>query len=249
MKKQIKLQSRLKTYGSSARTEATRATLRQRMGNWPMYAAATGSALAMATTASAGIISFTGAPLTTTAAIPDGATMWGVRASEHFQIGSVPGSFEIAAQDLLNRSQRIGAAAFGMGSYSGRIAKTVLSAGVAVNSTLPFYGPDVQLRFKGSSFTFGGRRDTGLLQLGVPGCFGFRTSLGDFGWAELEVNADRDGFANSVTLLAAAYDDTGAPILTGDTGESATPEPGTAGLALLALGAAGVTALRRRGKQ
>ena len=43
------LKGRLEDYSSSARAGgATRATLRQHLGNWPIYAAATGSAMAMA---------------------------------------------------------------------------------------------------------------------------------------------------------------------------------------------------------
>jgi hypothetical protein len=49
--------------------------------------------------------------------------------------------------------------------------------------------------------------------------------------------------ANSITATDWAYDPTGAPVTAG---ESGTPEPSTTALAILAAGAAGVVALRRR---
>jgi len=66
------------------------------------------------------------------------------------------------------------------------------------------------------------------------------------GWAEIRVD-DID----SITLLGYAYEDTGMPIRIGDTGNgepgpgpAPAPEPST--LALFALGATGLAALRRR---
>jgi hypothetical protein len=83
----------------------------------------------------------------------------------------------------------------------------------------------------------------------VPGFEGFRFATAghfDYGWAELKVGVDGSGYPDSVTLLGMAYNSTpGAAILAGQTGAGA-PEPGTAGLMLLALGAAGVTVLRKR---
>jgi MYXO-CTERM domain-containing protein len=54
--------------------------------------------------------------------------------------------------------------------------------------------------------------------------------------------------ANSITLKDWAYENSGSPIHPGDTGLSAAPEPSTAAMALLAAGAAGIVALRRRRK-
>lgn len=80
---------------------------------------------------------------------------------------------------------------------------------------------------------------------GVTGYFGFRFELEEdspnasagttvYGWAEVERLSPTSG-----RVLEWAYDDAGAPILAG-----AIPEPGTLGM--LALGAVGLAAMRRR---
>lgn len=84
---------------------------------------------------------------------------------------------------------------------------------------------------------------------GEPGFLGLIFDAGDDlfpGWAEIRVD-DID----SITLLGYAYEDTGMPIRIGDTGNgepgpgpAPAPEPST--LALFALGATGLAALRRR---
>jgi hypothetical protein len=59
------LKKRLEDYPSAARAIASRITLRQCMGNRPIYGAATGSAMAMAPCAPAStMIAYTGPPLT-----------------------------------------------------------------------------------------------------------------------------------------------------------------------------------------
>ena len=83
-----------------------------------------------------------------------------------------------------------------------------------------------QSGFFGFSFTLEGESDSGLAAGSTV-----------YGWAEVE----RIDAANG-KLLGWAYEDSGDPIRVGQT--SSIPEPNT--LALLAFGAAGVTALRRR---
>ena len=55
-----------------------------------------------------------------------------------------------------------------------------------------------------------------------------------------------NGFPNQLQILGWALDTDGSAIQAGQT--TATPEPGTFGLALLAAGAAGVLAWRKRKK-
>ncbi len=61
----------------------------------------------------------------------------------------------------------------------------------------------------------------------------------DYGWVQLQYTLGTNGLPNSITALSWEYD---IP----DT--SSTPEPGTMAMGLLAAGAAGVVALRRRRK-
>jgi LPXTG-motif cell wall-anchored protein len=66
-----------------------------------------------------------------------------------------------------------------------------------------------------------------------------------------QVTLDGSGFPTQLEVISWAYNDVaGAPIEAGQTTEvGATPEPSTAALGLLALGAAGILALRKRRNQ
>lgn len=67
-----------------------------------------------------------------------------------------------------------------------------------------------------------------------------------FGWLRFSIeNRATDGFPSKVTLIDWAYEDTGASIRAGQT-ISEVPLPGSLGL--LAMGASGLAALRRRRK-
>jgi hypothetical protein len=223
------LKGRLEDYSSSARAGgATRATLRQHLGNWPIYAAATGSAMAMATSASADtIIAYAGPPLTINA--PGFSN-----ASTSVRIGIAPRFTIFVSHEPL---RGYASAFIQLGSELEAIngEPKNLAFGAAISDAA---GP----------FSSTHRLLSNWLP-NVPGFEGFRfeTGLGqfDYGWAELKVGVDGSGFPDSVTLLGLAYDSVpGAAIAAGDSGP--TPEPGTAGLMLLALGAAGVTLLRKR---
>lgn len=75
------------------------------------------------------------------------------------------------------------------------------------------------------------------------GFAGFKLANGDLGWIQLELRGNGQ-FPLSFEALNWAVNTTpGASIAAGET-TSVTPEPGTFGLALLAMGAAGVAALR-----
>lgn len=81
-----------------------------------------------------------------------------------------------------------------------------------------------------------------------PGFFGFslktRSGQVDYGWIRMEYTESQNDLPDSITIEDLAFTTDGSPILAGETGEA--PEPATGGLALLAAGAAGVAALRRK---
>jgi len=89
----------------------------------------------------------------------------------------------------------------------------------------------------------------GWLSRGDTGYFGYKFTSGGntlFGWGEMVIDPAASGTAGyGFTFTKLYYDDTGAPIVVGDTG-SAVPEPSTWALAVLAAG--GVTAYRARRK-
>src|SRR5262249_16977276 len=103
---------------------------------------------------------------------------------------------------------------------------------------------------------FTGRRSTGHTFNSNRGtwvagqtAFGGFHSNGDFGWIRLRFDNNAKGYPNSITAIDWAYNNTGAPIIAGDTGApTATPEPGSLSLLALAAGATGILALRRRKK-
>lgn len=272
------LRTRLDTYSSAARSNAVRATLRQRLGNWPVYAAVTGSALAAATSALAGSIVYSG-PLSITAAVS------GNSGSQYEGVPIVSGAVEGPVFSVtVRRHSTSGSGShgqFGTAFAGFQLSKLTshqrlknLASGQAVSSLAGRWksGASAEKRsvmnYRGALTASDGwtyQRSFGGWKSGVPGFVGFKFTTGvstgdgtvrqlDYGWAEVEFNGDANGVPDSVTLLGLAYDASGAPITAGDTGVSvggpsaiaATPEPGTAGLILLSLGAAGVAVLRKR---
>jgi hypothetical protein len=262
------LQGRLESYSLSARSRGTAAVLRQRLGNWTAYAAVTGSAMAAATSASAGLITYSGGPVTVTAASNT--------SSKAAQIGSA--SIRILAKRLdfstslfqghlgfaAATGARSNAASLRVGFLGAGQSIKKLGSGQVISSGAPgsglgsFASGHIHLKLRSTGFsTVGGdfNRTDGRWTAGVPGFAGFAiptntyssTARMNYGWVELEFNVDGSGFPDSITLLAGAFDNTpDEPVTTPGSPPTSTPEPGTAGLMLLALGAAGVTALRRR---
>lgn len=243
MKKQhriSRLEVSLATYASSAKAMCGRA------GNWATYAAVTGSALAMATSASAAII--TSIPETPITVTP------GTGAS----FVHLPGL--LSPQATVEHFPAV------LGRVAAGMDGSVLETGFS--HLAPFLGSGVLIGPNAAgSFVGGGAPALRSVSDGVPiaegdwpaaggtGFLGFRFITDthfnyDYGWMKLSFSVDANGLPDSLTFYGLAYDDTNAPILTGDTGApeggGTTPEPGTAGLMLLALGAAAVGVLRKQ---
>ncbi len=243
------LDARLRKYSAMRAISIDVTSVRKRIGNWPIFAAAAGSALAMATSASASIITGT-------------------------YIGGGPNGGFVVQTNIPNIHQQLNIL-----GYSGHLLMNASQAGnLAVSAvameifTAPFFrssnasaSASFARNFAGGSkisagagsrksnalevaFTSGGKYYSPFAA-GQPGYLGFALNVGnsnfDYGWIKM------DFFLNPQSKLALEAISFGLEtnqnqsIAAGDTG---APEPGTMGLGILAAGAAGVMALRRRRK-
>lgn len=102
-------------------------------------------------------------------------------------------------------------------------------------------------RFFGPGTDNNARSVRGRFGINTTGIVGFTVFGGDLGWMKIKIgDQNSDGYPDQLTILSYAYNTTpGAPITAGEAPAS-SPEPGTAALGLLAAGAAGILALRRR---
>ncbi len=247
----MRLADRLQEYSSWAPLKPY-ASPSRRLANWAVYAAVPAAAAASASNAAAATIQYAGSPVTVTAASNS--------SSRTVQFGTAPplhlfaGRFNFSSSDF--REKEGIAAAAGVEFLGQNLSIANLGSGKLISSgagSFQYGHVQLNVRATGSSSVSGRfSQQAGQWIPGIINFAGFRfatnthssTAQVRYGWAELRIDMDAEGFPDSVTLLAAAYDDTGAPISTPS--GTATPEPATAGLTLLALGAAGVAALRRR---
>jgi LPXTG-motif cell wall-anchored protein len=217
---------------------------KQHLGNWGAYAAAAGAALAMSTNASAASIISSAPGLTVSITPGPQRTTFSVAgALEALMINR-----RTAAQSRTAGVQIIderGGLKFGA---SGISAKRYVT-GQPIMAVGHSYG-FVDILYKDT--TNATTRTIGRFGAGASnGFLGFQNAAGDLGWLHVQVTIDGSGFPSQLELIAWAYNDVaGAPIEAGQTTEAAaTPEPGAAALGLLALGAAGILALRKRRNQ
>jgi MYXO-CTERM domain-containing protein len=250
------LDQRLAAYSATLRSSRLEETRKRRSGNWQVYAAVTGSALAMATNASAGTISINSGPINVVAGpLPNlhPASKSYTYKSQRIQLtngGSktIPVGFSIGVAQFLGEelTQR-GSAWLNGGAQVGFLHSTrfvkKLSSGANISALAgPFrrsYSPVAAQRT-----SFIGPADP-IRSYGWPksakGFAGFSFSYNgqtDYGWVQLRYTVGSNGLANEIEAYEWQYTTEG----------SASPEPSTFALALLAAGAAGVAALRRRRK-
>jgi hypothetical protein len=200
---------------------------------WAAYAAAAGSALAMSGAADADII-YSGVQNVTIESIG------GVKSNARIDVDgngdddlfmSVNGR-GFATVDISNGAQ---VAYSGMSYWARRFGSgSTIGSGADFNTFSKFIrGTDN----KGGTF--------GNWNFSTTGIAGFQLGSGNFGWIRLHVESISGKSADKLTAIDWAYEDSGAAIAAGATG-SAAPAP--ASLALLATGAVGVAAMRRRRK-
>lgn len=244
------LQNQLESY--SVASKGLRAP-KNWTGGGTMLATVAGSALALATNANAGIIYSGIQNVSATrpgpagigpnlATIFVGGAPWDVYAFNNF-VSAIPGV----------RSGRSTATAalhivpgFGEGVMKSFANVRKLASGAIISAGQTFGAGFPRLRRK-NNFSY-----TGQFLNSQAGFAGIEFNLGGvahFGWIRLHSSI---GPGNAVTATAIdwAYNDVaGASILAGEGVPSAAPEPSTTSMALLAAGAAGVLAWRKRRKQ
>jgi hypothetical protein len=242
------LDSRLNGYSAGTKVPAAMRRLRSRTGNWPVYAAAAGSALAMTTSASASIISGvysdTG-PHGGVSVRPGPGGLSSLATLSHLDPGPIlikaGSSSNFAALSVLafgpmnifvTGASQLSAKNFAAGSRISSAAGSFLQSARIVNAS-----------FSGSKY--------GRFHSGEPGYVGFAIELGggnvDYGWLKLVFTADPNTHRPQVLeALAWGIETTANQGIDAGATATATPEPGTMALGILAAGAAGVVALRRR---
>jgi hypothetical protein len=258
-----KLEHRMISYLTASRSAVGLEALKNRLCTWSIYGTATAAALAGATSASAGII-YSGqlddvASVHTSFAhgVSSGIKDIGVPGRPFSSIRMGVGHFSFPSFNL-----KYGAANLGMNNgymEPQRLAAGALITGAGRPGAARLAGKSGLNSWQGANVTgyLAAEFATGIAVHHVTTSSGrtftYKSPSGfDNGWLKLKIqDLNGDGYPDSMTLLGYAYNDVaGASILAGDTGASAntTPEPSTAGMLLLALGAAGVTALKRSRK-
>jgi len=259
MKAKAAVDRRLDRHFATLRTGAFHA------GNWQRYAAVTGSALAMVTSAAASVV-YSGplnqsSPRVSTNNQPFASTGVGLNTAGGSPLYATCGcriGFFVGVSQQSGSGGGAGKAAiyggaFGFAHSSGNPFAKQFAPGSRISGAQGFYsGPNyLGLQVHGPNGASSTNFSVGLPpnQTGTVG-FDFRRSYGaqpDYGWVRLSFTVGENQLANQITVLDWAYADDGNGILAGEQVE-ATPEPSTAALSLLAAGALGVTALRRRRK-
>lgn len=261
------LRGRLESHFATVRSSRTVVAAKRCAGNWQLYAAVTGSALAMATNAMAGNITYGATPVTA-GPIPnvsnahtisggpafnaDATALIHLNNSASFRIGVAQGSdgplFQNGGAFLGGFGDNVEFLDSGSSPFAKRLAK-----GAAISTSGPFaqiadvfYGRrGVSATGPSSSHLHPYLRQQGWSPSNTA-FVGFRFGNSDvnYGWIQLQYTVGNNDLANSITVESWGYDSTGAPVTAGES--PSAPEPSTAAMALLAAGAAGVLALRRR---
>ena len=217
------LEAQLNSYSATAETSAP--TPPEWTRKWSAYAAAAGAALALGTSVSASIIySEVQNIILTTAGT----------AQQSININGSVFKLMLRHDGFTNAASLGGPAIHASANYVGNLASgAVISTGIGFLSNAHILHGQIFLAGTQGNFPTG---NTGFAAIKAGS---------DLGWIRLRVDGT-SGNPSSVTAIDWAYNDVaGQSIQAGDTG-SAVPEPGTMAMELLAAGAAGILAWRRR---
>jgi MYXO-CTERM domain-containing protein len=230
----------------------SKAARNQHLGNWGAYAAAAGAALAMSTNASAEIVYSGPVDLTVSVAVGGGLATHPLSIAGVHQLLVVQNKISpnsgtaLISNGLTHGPPPPELRFFGKESNGDNVARNyALAQEIAGGASVNSLGAVLRVH--------NGSNNAGAFGPGtVTGFVGFKVSsganTGDLGWVQVKVSdSGSPGYPNELEVIDYAYNNVaGTSIKAGDTGVSATPEPGTAALGLLAFGALGVLALRRR---
>jgi hypothetical protein len=263
------LTAQLEGYAASVR--ANDSNWKDRLASWPAFAAATGSALALATAAGADII-YSGIqnlsvsitnhnnltsnfPFAAVGFTTSKAGKMNLAGPTNFRLALGKVEFKSGPQSVhasLNGAFTTGAKVIGNGSNTksfGRAELKRLASGAAISAGAgPFQSGGVLYK---AGKGFSGTVHSGTWPKSARGFAGIsfgQAGARHFGWIRMEWQDTNGvtsrGFAlpNKLTAIDWAYESApGVPILAG-----ATPEPSTVVLALIATGSAGLLAWRKR---
>ncbi len=247
----LMLRTRLESHFATSKVAAGRIGTPALRGKWSIFATAAGSALAMATSSAASII-YSGPENIT-------ASEAGPASGSSVKNLSIDGAnFRLLAHyGMSNRNiglLRLSALSNASVGHNNSGGIQRLSSGQKISVGGPPWASQGRLRsvFKNGH---GWSGSGGTFASGQTDFAGFRIKAGagpfdfDYGWIRLVVHDNGNGYPASVTAIDWAYNDSLGQSINAGEGAPSTPEPGTLSLALLAGGAAGVMAWRRRRAQ
>jgi hypothetical protein len=212
----------------------------QDFSKWRIYAAATGAAMAMSTGAQASMIVSSG-PVNFSVFAAPGNTSFGTFSIEH--------------HPLIVRVQNAPTNAAGFAAINNRTSSNFQFANLPLTPFLKNYLAGQPISFTGgvpngsvpfaALFSHNSSGSHGAFGPGHgTGYIGFRDTSEHFGYIKVQVLFNGvPGYPDEVNIVEYAYNQAAGSINAGQTG---VPEPGTSALSLLALGAAGIAAWRRR---
>jgi hypothetical protein len=257
----LKLNNRLDAYFAALSSRPAADTLKRSAANWQYYAAVTGSAMAMATTNASAAIIYDGSGaiagphasvLAGTSFHSTGAIKLKNGTGAFIGVDFGPGIFQRSTgSGNLNGSAFIKGttAGFRMTNAHFKLRKFAFGSQIDIAPDALSVWEGGTVKMASQSKTAGGHMSSGWASKKTY-FVGFEFGVGGthYGWIRLEYTVGPNGLANSAQAIDWAYNSAVDGGITAGQGipASSTPEPSTLALGLLAAGAAGVAAIRRR---